>query len=439
MNALLSLWFALLGADRIDLFAGEGWFTLTPFLVLTPLIIVLEALRLGGRGGSFRVPPNLGAYGLLATGLLLVVLVSLFYSYDIEMSAKRYTLLAFQIYATLLMVVVIAQRPDPGAVLARGALWGIGIGTAFNAVQLVSYFQRGSEEFRILGGVVDMTCWSYGPWLPRLSAQAFDMNRGGILLLVYVFLLLRLAPPSRLRTLAVTAGVFGMVMSLSRSVLLGVLGTWMAIFLLERRFSLRRPTVLALSATGTLLTALLLVSPRAQEAAGSLMAPLASRFSIGEGSANVHFEVIAHGVEIATESPRNALIGVGYGNAFAYLQDYFPDDDHGNFHSLYLTFLVESGAVSLLLVGVLLFYAALRGGEYRPLIVGLAFFNIFYQMGAEAIFWLTLVLGWTRLGDPTRARPGATDPVLSAPHARAQPQVAAAGALPLSRPAARSE
>ena len=373
----------------------------------------------------------------MATGLLLVVLVSVFYSYDIEMSAKRYMLLAFQVFTTLLVAVVVAQRPDPRAILVRGAFWGIWIGSVFNVVQLGSYFQRGSEEFLLLGGVVDMTCWAYGPWLPRLSAQAFDMNRGGILFLVYAFLLMRLAPPSRLRTLAVSAAVFGMVMSLSRSVLLGVIGTGLAMFLFERRFSFTRRRAFGLSVAGAAFAALLLVSPRAMEAFGSLMEPLASRFSMSEGSANVHFEVIARGLEVATESSRNALIGVGYGNSFAYLQDFFPDDEHGNFHSLYLTFLVESGAFSLLLLGVLFLHAAVRGGVYRALIVGLAFFNIFYQMGAEAVFWFALVLGWTRLGDPSA--PEARGAALPAPVERRPPFHPAPAALsaPATAPGTR--
>src|ERR1035441_2328725 len=40
----------LIGADRIDLFAGHGPFTLTPFLVLAPLVLLIQLLRVGLRG-----------------------------------------------------------------------------------------------------------------------------------------------------------------------------------------------------------------------------------------------------------------------------------------------------------------------------------------------------------------------------------------------------
>src|ERR1700685_1828067 len=35
----------LIGADRIDLFAGRGPFTLTPFLVVVPLVLFINVLR----------------------------------------------------------------------------------------------------------------------------------------------------------------------------------------------------------------------------------------------------------------------------------------------------------------------------------------------------------------------------------------------------------
>ena len=41
MSVLLPLWFALLAADRVDLLAGRGPFVLTPFLVLTPVVVLV--------------------------------------------------------------------------------------------------------------------------------------------------------------------------------------------------------------------------------------------------------------------------------------------------------------------------------------------------------------------------------------------------------------
>src|SRR5579862_5394968 len=45
---------ALIGADRIDLLAGHGFFRLTPFLFFAPLVVLIRLLFLGW-GKGFRV------------------------------------------------------------------------------------------------------------------------------------------------------------------------------------------------------------------------------------------------------------------------------------------------------------------------------------------------------------------------------------------------
>ena len=51
-RALLILWIATLGADRVDLLGGAGPLLLRPVLLLIPPMIVLEMLRLSRRGRS---------------------------------------------------------------------------------------------------------------------------------------------------------------------------------------------------------------------------------------------------------------------------------------------------------------------------------------------------------------------------------------------------
>jgi len=400
-GALFALWFATLGADRLDLLVGQGPFKLSPVLILTPLLVAMEIFRLMRQGGRFRVPPNAVAYALVASAFLSVVLLSVLYSFDIQSSAQRYALLAFQLYSTLVVGVALAQRPDARALLVRGAYWGLALGTLFNAVQLGAWFLNGDDELMLLGGILDMTPNTYGSFIPRLSAQALDVNRGGILLLVYSFLLVRLAPRSKVRALWVTAGVLGIVLTLSRSVMLGLVGTAIALLLSGRRLRFTRRRAVGTALVVAAVCAGFLASPRTAVSVGEALEPLGQRFSTREGSASIHLQLIGRGVEIATHSPKNTVIGIGYGNSYAYLQDYFPGDKHGNFHSLYLTLLTECGGLALLLGIALIAFAAFKGGIYIPLIAGFAFFNIFYQTTAEAIFWFSLVLGWTRVGDPT--------------------------------------
>lgn len=423
-GALFALWFATIGADRVDLLVGQGPVKLSPVLILTPLLIAMEIFRLMRQGGRFRVPRNAVAYALVSSAFLAVVLLSVLYSFDIQMSAQRYALLAFQVYTTLLVGVALAQRPDARALLVRGAYWGLALGTAFNVAQFGAWFISGDAELLLLGGILDMTPNTYGTLVPRLSAQALDMNRGGILLLVYSFLLVRLAPRTKVRTMWVTAGVLGIVLTLSRSVMLGLVGTAIALLLSGRRLRFTPRRAVGAAVVVAAICAGFLASPRTAAAVGEALEPLGQRFSTREGSASVHLDLIARGVEIATDNPKNAVIGIGYGNSYAYLQDYVPGDKHANFHSLYLTLLTECGGLALLLGVALIAYAVFKGGVYIPLIAGFAFFNIFYQTTAEAIFWFSLVLGWTRVGDPALEPRAAPPPPPGAGRTAALPAAA---------------
>ena len=108
-DLLLTLWLALLGADRLDLFGGATTFSLTPFLALTPVLVVRLLV------GRLRVPTALAIprpalkYVALVCALVVVAGLSVFVSPDPSLSAQRTFLLAVQIVGSL---VVVLLRPD---------------------------------------------------------------------------------------------------------------------------------------------------------------------------------------------------------------------------------------------------------------------------------------------------------------------------------------
>ena len=83
MNTLVALWCMLLAADRVDVFAGAGPFVLTPFLLLTPLV-VLSAIWARARAGEPLAQLQLEGRAPLLRWLLLaliaVVTLSVFVS-----------------------------------------------------------------------------------------------------------------------------------------------------------------------------------------------------------------------------------------------------------------------------------------------------------------------------------------------------------------------
>lgn len=404
---LLVLWLALIGADRVDLLAGAGGFLLTPFLVLTPLVLAGELWKTSVRGGQFALPRLTLPYLFLATCFLAVVLLSVLFGFDVPVGVRRYVLLWVELYGTAAVAVFLANHPSVQQILVRGAYWGLGVGFAFNLGQLIFWV---AGEWNSAGGVlIDLTPRVYGSFAPRLSAQALDMNRGGMLFLVYLFLLLHFATPSRLRTVFVVLGTVSLVGTLSRSVLLGVLG--MALLLLIRRRGVRPSPrqMRAASVAVAALALLLLLNPWAAGVAAEALEPLGGRFSLREGSAREHLALFERGFEVAGASAKNALVGIGYGNSFTVLQDFFPGNKYGNFHSLYVTILAEAGVGALLLYLALLLVPLLVGGIYWPLIGGLVAFNLFYQTAGN-VLWMTVAFGWMNIGARGVAYPRDTAP-----------------------------
>ena len=132
--------------------------------------------------------------------------------------------------------------------------------------------------------------------------------------------------------------------------------------------------------------------------------PFAQRLSPTEASTQEHFLLLGRGVEEGTESVKRATIGMGYGNAYMELEDVFPGNKYGNFHSLYVTMLAEAGVFALIFSLVLLGYPLGRLGVWRPLIAGFVAFNIFYQTLAEPLFWFALAMAWLTVGQSGRTK-----------------------------------
>ena len=82
----------------------------------------------------------------------------------------------------------------------------------------------------------------------------------------------------------------------------------------------------------------------------------------------------------------------------------FPGNKYGNFHSLYVTVMVESGIFALMSSLVLLGVPLIRGAQLRPMIAGLSVFNVFYQTLSEPLFWFVLALAWLLLPPFVSAR-----------------------------------
>jgi len=264
-----------------------------------------------------------------------------------------------------------------------------------------------------------------------------DSNRSGLLLVTYLAVLLWHDWRRHVGTMA-AACVF-LLLTLSRSSLLAAAGAaaWQLIQRQrkQQREQQRKRQIgaavvsgadhrstrgllavgLAASALVASLTAPLLLSPRVRAESALVLEPLAERFSIEQGSGEDHLRLLARGVATGARSIPTSLQGIGYGSGYLVLQDFFPGDKYGNFHSVYVGIFAESGVLALLVTVLLLALPLALATPQAPLAVAVAVFGVFYAALAEPTFWLAVVLAWlpVALAEASRARPKATSSALA--------------------------
>lgn len=423
---LLLAWMALLGADRVDLFGTQGPFTLTPFLVLSPLVMASEWRRRRRAGTPVRVPPAMPQLVLLVTVLLTCATASVLSSRDLPRSASRLVQLLLLLGGSAGVLLSIGDRPQLPALLARMARWGIGLSAVASLLQLLVLAGVVPGEIPEGAPVVRLTPFLYAGIIPRLSGLVLDANRTGLLLLLYGWLEATGDDNPARRTRWLVGVALLLLFTLSRSALLALAG--MAVVLLVARQRRDRAVgarpahsavapvlagaVALLVAVGA---AALLGRPDWREQAADVGATLQQRFTVTEGSSRDHLRLLLRGVDVGTRSVPAALGGIGYGSAHVELQDFFPGDRYGNFHSLYVGAFAEMGALGVLAVLALL-AVSLRRPATRPPVAAAALFGVFYSTLAEPTFWVLLLLAWMPPeGDPASAPPTATTTPTAAP------------------------
>ena len=401
-RALLVLWIALLAVDRIDFLGGEGAFILTPFLILTPALLVFEGFRVLESRAEIQLQLQGKAYLILVLFFLSIVLISTLLAQDTLMSAKRSALLSFLGMGTFAVAVTVSGRKDSRRALVAGAKLGLVIAVVFSVLEVVTFLSNLSEPFRFGFLTVDLWPHTYYGIVPRISGQVMDANRGGLLMVFYLFILLRWDRPGFRRWVWLTLGSMFVLLSLSRSAILTGFITVFLIWSEGRKFRVNRRAVCAVLIGLIVSTGWLMASSSTRSSIVRGLEPLAQRLSPTEASTQEHFVLLGRGVEEGVESVKRATIGMGYGNSYMELQDIFPGNKYGNFHSLYVTMLAESGVLALILSLILLGYPLGLPGAWRPLIWGFLAFNIFYQTLAEPLFWFALAMAWLTVQQSAR-------------------------------------
>jgi hypothetical protein len=394
---LLATWFAFIAADRIDLLGGAASFRLTPFLLLTPIVAASELTRRWRQRRPVKVPTGIVVYAALISLFLSLSAASSVLAIRVDTSAPRVLLLVAQVAATLAVALLAADRPDLLRVLSIGAMLVLPMHLVADAAELQWFIGRGPELWRLGTVTVHFDELQLLGLVPRFPGLVGDANRAGYVLAIYWSVIARGEPRPWRRRAALGLTTLLILGTFSRSTLLAILAATI-VGLVTRTAPPTAKVAAGLMLLLTLGLGIMLVSPGVQTAvvdgAGRV---LESRVSTNEGSARSHIALIQRGVAEGSESIPRGLIGLGYGNAYLVLQDFFPGNRYGNFHSLYVTAFAEMGIFGLLVTLVLVFTPVFVGGSWRPLAAGAVTFNLFYQTTSEPAFWFVLAMAWLTL------------------------------------------
>ena len=407
---LLSVWLALIGADRINLLGGVASFVATPYLALTPLVVLVELARRRRERCDIVIPRSLTIYAALLALVISVATASVVGSPALGKSAQRLVLLGLHIVGTLAVAVAASDRADLQRVLARGAALGIVLFAVFDILNLASVFSLVPNEVQWGPVSISFKTYFYTSLLPRLAGPVVDVNRGGFVLATFGFLLWRGYPPGRLRGALLGLAMVMLLITVSRSAILAAAAMALVLVATSRRFQMHRTQLAAATFVLCLAAVAMVAIPDRLAHAAAPLAPLMQRFSPQEGSATQHVDLLERGIATGTHSVRRVALGIGYGSAFTILQDLFPNNKYASFHSLFVTIFAECGVVALVAMVALIGVPVLLSGAYRALVVGAALFNVAQNAMTEPLFWLVLALAWISLPSAT------TQPLAQAAH-----------------------
>ncbi|MHB8837462.1 MAG: hypothetical protein ACYC7F_00725 [Gemmatimonadaceae bacterium] len=400
---LLILWMGLIGAERLDLDGGATAVTVTPFLLLTPVLVaaLLTERRLEGRavwGGRSTL-----WFALLTSVLLFCIGASAYASLDADTTLMRATLAFIQIGGAALVALLVHDNTEALQALRAGATLGVALFIVTDVLAVLAFLGLLPMELNIGPSVLRFDSYGYAGLIPRMSGTTLDPNAGGLLLVIFALL------EPRVRWVA---GIL-LVTTLSRSAIAA--GAVVAVIGATSQGIGRMRAPVRGGLVVTLLLAALLVavgrSPQIAEHLGRTLAPFAERFGMGEnaGSATEHGALVVRAVDEGSKSVQRVALGLGWGASHRVLQDFWPGNRYGNFHSLYGTAFAETGVISLVALLFLLLGPLFRKTRYQPLVAGFIVFNLFYQATTVPAFWLLLALAWVTV-ESLPSQPGEIAP-----------------------------
>ncbi len=393
INILIILSLSLIGADRINLLTDSfEYFVFSPFLLFSFLLVFLLVVY---KNHELDLSWFISNNNLVVFFSLYIVtcIISIFFSIDIYISIKRFILLFYLILTPIILLSYYSSLNELKRILVISSILGSLIFYLFNLILIINWFTDIDIDISIVNFVPDQIAY----FIPRLGGYTMDSNRGNVILCFFSFILFLFNKKSKINSTLIIVNICFLLLSFSRTIYL------LLFFILIYQFFISKKEMQKMIMKNLIYGTsffLFIISYLSMNEYINLELTLKERFNIFDAtrfsSAGIHIKLIKEGFYKAFNDFKILFFGSGFGTSYLLIKGYYWSGvKYGNYHSLYITSLVESGFINCLSIFVISFLLPLfldYKNHIIAFIFGLLFFNIFYQLIMEPLFWFSILL-----------------------------------------------
>ena len=224
-----------------------------------------------------------------------------------------------------------------------------------------------------------------------------DSNRGGVILFFFTFVLFFFGNKNKLNSSIIILNILFLFLSFSRTIYLLLIMVFLFQLLISEK-EIKKNMLKKIFYS--LIFFLLIIGFLTFNQHINLYLAFQERIDVFEisrfSSAGIHLKLILEGFTKAFNDFKILFFGSGFGTSFLLIKGYYWSGiKYGNYHSLYITTLVECGifnTISMFIISFLLPFIIDYKNHIFTLLFGLLFFNIFYQLIMEPVFWFSILL-----------------------------------------------
>ena len=392
INFFAILILGFIGSDRINLLSENfEYFIFTPYILFSIIFILFVLFFYIDQLRFSWLLANPIAFNFLLFYFISII-ISILFSMDIYISLKRFVLLLL-IILTIILLFSCFDKKSINNILYKGSIIGSLLFYIFNILLTINWF----TSYELTSVFVNLVPDQIAHFVPRLGGYSLDVNRGTVVLLFFTYTLYQFLNNNKFLKYIIFLNICFILLSFSRTVytMLFIMYLWK--FYNSDNKNKLRLTKYVLVSISSLIIILSYLQFKDMINFELLINERLNLFDFSRfTSTGIHFKLIFEGIKTAFNDLKILLFGSGIGTSFYLIEGYYwSGSKYGNYHSMYITSLVECGIFNSLTLLIYSFILPLYYGYknyYLDFIIGLLFFNIFYQLNVEPLFWFALFL-----------------------------------------------